>query len=75
MVGHWNYPRNQVCSLATVSLLIAAKIDQPISPSFTRMINLLSEEEQKSVTKAKLVALEADILVRMGFDFNFPGPI
>ena len=64
-----------MCKLATVSMLIAAKLEQPISPSFTRMINLLSEDEKKNITKQSLIDLEADILIKMGFDYNFPGPI
>ena len=56
-------------------MLIAAKLEQPISPSFTRMINLLSEDEKKNLTKQSLIDLEADILITMGFDYNFPGPI
>lgn len=39
------------------------------------MINLLSSEEKKQVTKQSLIDLEMDILLRLGFDFNFPGPI
>ena len=39
------------------------------------MINLLSTEEKKNVTKQSLIDLESDILMRLGFDFNFPGPI
>lgn len=39
------------------------------------MISLLSDDEQKLVTKKSLIELEADILIRLGFDFNFPGPI
>lgn len=74
-VGHWNFPRDQVCLLATISMLIAAKIDQPISPSFLRMISLLTDDEQKSVSKPALIDLEAKILVSMGFDFSFPGPV
>lgn len=50
-VGHWNHPRDQVCSLATICMLMAAKLEQPISPSFVRMINLLTEDEQKNVNK------------------------
>ena len=30
-------------SLAVVSVLMAAKLEQPISPSFSRMINVLFE--------------------------------
>ena len=56
-------------------MLMAAKLEQPISPSFVRMINLLSEEEQKSVDKKFLIELEAAILVKLGFDFVVPGPI
>lgn len=39
------------------------------------MINLLSPEEKKTVTKQSLIDLESDILIKLGFDFNFPGPI
>jgi hypothetical protein len=74
-IGHWTFPRDQVCLLATISILIAAKLEQPISPSFLRMIGLLTEEEQRQVSKGALIELEARILVKMGFDFSFPGPI
>ena len=39
------------------------------------MIGLLTEEEQKHVSKPSLIDLEAHILITLGFDFNFPGPI
>mmetsp|Transcript_35948 Transcript_35948/g.55240 ORF Transcript_35948/g.55240 Transcript_35948/m.55240 type:complete len:125 (+) Transcript_35948:1254-1628(+) len=39
------------------------------------MINLLTEDEQKTVSKKSLIALENDILSVLGFDFNAPGPI
>jgi len=39
------------------------------------MINLLTEEERKLVTKQGLIELESQILVTLGFDFNFPGPM
>lgn len=46
-IGHWTFPRDQICLLATTSILMAAKLEQPISPSFLRMISLLTEDEQK----------------------------
>ena len=46
-----------------------------MQPSFSRMISLLNESEKKGITKQDLVNLECDILMRFGFDFNFPGPI
>ena len=54
---------------------MSAKLEQPISPSFSRMISLLSDEEKKLVDKKALIKLEAAILTKFGFDFNFQGPI
>ena len=39
------------------------------------MIQLLTEEEQKYVTKKTLSDIEAQIIIKFGFDFNFPGPM
>jgi len=39
------------------------------------MINLLTDEEKKYVSKQSLIDLEAQILITLGFDFNFPGPM
>ena len=75
LVGHWTFPRDQICLLATCSMLLAAKLEQPISPNFKRMIMLLSEQEQRKVTKDALEELEEEILIKFGFDFNIPGPI
>ena len=51
MIGLPNFPRKEMLNLATISILMAAKLEQPISPSFRRMINLLPEDEQKNVSK------------------------
>jgi len=39
------------------------------------MINLIPDDEKKNLTKEILIDLEGDILVRLGFDFNYPCPI
>jgi hypothetical protein len=75
MIGVQNFPKSQMVALATICVLMSAKLEQPISPSFTRMINLLTDEEKKYVSKQSLIDLEALILIKLGFDFNFPGPI
>lgn len=36
---------------------------------------MLTDEEKKYVNKQSLIELESQILIKMGFDFNFPGPI
>jgi len=48
-------------------MLIAAKLEQPISPSFNRMLALLPASEQKTITKQNLVDLEEQILISLKF--------
>lgn len=75
LLGHWNFPLNKIVNLSTICILLAAKLEQPMQPSFSRMISLLNDNEKKSISKSDLVNIELDILIRFGFDFNFPGPI
>lgn len=65
---------NIVC-ITTTCMLLAAKLEQPIAPSFEKMISLLAEPEKMEITRQKIIDMEAKILVTLGFDFNFPGPI
>lgn len=74
-VGHWTLPVKRVVSLFTVSMLLAAKLEQPIQPSYNRMIKLLNKKEKQLVTKEYLEELEYEILFMFGCDFNFHGPI
>ena len=75
MVGHWNFTEERYVLLAVVSVLMSAKLEQDTSPSFNRMISLLSNKENRMVSKQALIDLEYDIIFRFGCDFNFPGPI
>ena len=59
---------------ATVTLL-AAKLEQPISPSFNRMLALLPSEEQRRITKKHLIDLEEQILNALQFSLHFAGPM
>ena len=61
--------------LSTTCILLSAKMEQPVSPSFSKMIRLLSDEEKEIVTKQQIIDLEAHILITLGFDLNFPNPI
>ena len=51
IVGAKNIMNSQLAALATISVLLAAKFEQPVSPSYLRMIQLLTLDEQKLVTK------------------------
>ena len=61
--------------LATTALLMAAKIEQPISPSFNRMINLLPSAERARINKSDLIDLEEKIVFALQFDFNYSCPV
>ena len=56
--GHWTFPREYACLLATASLLLAVKMEEKKMPCYERMINLLSKDEQLEVSKETLVVLE-----------------
>lgn len=62
-------------ALGTICLLLAAKLEQPMSPSFLRMISLLPDENKVNVTKDKLVALEEQIIKELKFEMHYAGPI
>ena len=74
-IGMDSFPKDQIITLATISVLMSAKLEQPISPSFSRMVGLLSEDEKRIVNKKGLIKLEEAILKKFGFDFNFQSPI
>ena len=51
MVGPSNFQKSSMISLAAISVLMAAKLEEPRSPNFNIMIGLLSDEEKKYVNK------------------------
>ena len=48
--------------MAITAVLIAAKIEQPFSPNFQRMINILPFDQQLVIKKNDLVKLEHDVV-------------
>jgi len=52
-------PAPHLVHLAAVSILLAAKLNQPLSPSFKQMILLLNDEQRNDPNiKTKLIDLE-----------------
>jgi hypothetical protein len=41
----------KIVCIVTTCMLLAAKLEQPIAPSFEKMISLLAEPERKEITK------------------------
>ena len=74
-VGHWNFPRLELCLLATTALILAAKMEDKFAPSIEFTLEFLTEEEMEKVDKQAVFDLEAKVLVKLGFDLHLPGPV
>ena len=61
--------------LAFVSILMAAKMEEPIQPSFNRMVRLVANEWNFTTTKEELVQLERQVITLLDFDLQFQGPL
>lgn len=57
------------------STILAAKMEQPMTPSINRMIRLLDEKEMLYVTKDRVIRLESEILKLFDFDFTMLSPL
>lgn len=62
-------------SLAVISLLLGAKLEQPMHPSFNIMIRLLYDTHRMHVDKQTLLAMENDILRTLEFSMHFVSPV
>ena len=54
-------------TLAVVSVLMSAKLEQPISPSFNRMISILEDYHHTKLDKKDLIDLEEKVLRTLSF--------
>jgi hypothetical protein len=66
---------SQVPVIVTTVTILAAKLEQPMTPSINRMIKLLSVDEERYVDKAKVIAMEATIIKLFNFEFGFLSPL
>ena len=61
--------------LATISLLMAAKMYQHMNPCFDMMIERLPSLLRKQVTREQLIVLEESIIRTLDFDLQNDGPL
>jgi len=61
--------------LAFVATLMAAKLEEPVQPSFKRMVRLVLKEWNFSTTREELVDLETSIIRLLDMDLITPGPL
>lgn len=52
------------------SLILAAKMEQPMNPSINMMLKLLTEEERRLVTKENVIQMEEALLFNFDFDLS-----
>ena len=71
--GYQNTP-NWV-QMAAVCVLMAAKLNQPVSPSFNRMIEQIPEDKRQAVSKSALIQLEFKIVTALEFELQWAGPM
>ena len=73
-IRHWTVPLNQYRQLAVVIIMIAAKVEQPTIPRFSRILQLLPKEEADNMSVHELYDLELKVLSTIGFDVGMPSP-
>ena len=61
--------------LTVVCVIMAAKVEQPLTPSIRMTIKCLPEKDRMKVEKPDVIDLEAKLLVLLDFDFNFLSPL
>ena len=61
--------------LAFVSILMAAKLEEPIQPSFKRMATLAKNEWEFDTKVHDLIALEARIIRTLDWNLLYAGPL
>ena len=65
----------KLCLLAITAIILAAKMDEKYAPNVEFTLEFLTSEEKEKVTPQDVFDLEADVLIRSGFDLHFPGPV
>ena len=61
--------------LAIVCTLMSAKLEQPISPSFNRMVRLVEDEWSIQIGKQELIVLEEKIIKTLDYELHYTCPI
>jgi len=62
-------------TLGTTTILMAAKLEQPISPSFSRMVRMVDESFGLKVDKQTLIDLEESVIKVLDFSLYTASPI
>ena len=61
--------------LAFCCVLMAAKLEEPIQPSFNRMVRLVASEWNFETSKEEIIEMETQVIKLLDWDLNMVGPI
>ena len=70
-----NKPSPCLIRLAFVCTLMAAKLEEPMQPSFNRMVRLVAKEWNFTTTRQELIELESEVIRELDWDLVRPGPL
>jgi hypothetical protein len=56
-------------------VIIAAKVEQPLTPSIKMTVKLFPESEKALLTKDRVISLETKFLIAMDFDLHILSPL
>lgn len=62
-------------TLSVIATLMAAKLEQPMQPNFNRMVRLVKNKWDVTLTRLKLIELERDIIDKLDFELHYTGPL
>lgn len=61
--------------LTVISLLMAAKLNEPLVPAFENMVNMINGWQRDHLTNKDLVNLEEKIIKALEFELNWTSPL
>ena len=70
-----NQPAPCLILLAVITTLMAAKLEEPMQPSYNRMVRLVASSWNLNIDKKDLIDLEEDIIRQLDFDLHYNSPI
>ena len=61
--------------LYVVCVIIAAKIEQPLSPSINLTLKILDDKEKAKINKEKIIEFEAKVLLALDYELSYDSPL
>lgn len=73
-VGHWTVHESELDYIICESMFIAAKLEQAKKPKIENLIYDYRSLTRKILRQELLLLMEQQIIMMLGFDFNYSNP-